>query len=65
MGRLADNLKKSLSPIQRIHLAAFLLPMGGDVQMLSGLEVSQRNAVLVLIVANDLDVLREFFRETL
>ena len=62
LARLADSLRKSLTPNQQIHVAAFLSPAGGDVSGMDELTISQRNAVLVLVVANEIDVLRDYFK---
>jgi hypothetical protein len=62
MARLADSLRKSLTPNQQIHVATFLSPAGGDVLGMAELTVSQRNAVLVLVVANEIEVLRKYFK---
>ncbi len=73
MSRLADELKKSLTPLQNGSLSAALmtrrgLPAGAGLPAViaranSALTISQRNAVLALAICNDIEVLAAFFDE--
>ena len=63
MGRLAEQVRKSLTPLQQDYVRIFLLPTGGNMGLLAGMNTSLRNAVLVLVAANDLEVLRDFFNK--
>jgi hypothetical protein len=62
MGRLAAELRESLTPSQREVVLAALVSAETLVKV-SGLNRSQFNALLVLAHCNDLRDLREYFKD--
>lgn len=60
MARLADELRESLTADQRVGVCAALA--SGDAQTITELTVSQRNALFVLIAANEPDALLDYLK---
>ena len=61
MGRLAAELRDSLTPLQR-DVVVTALESARNLVTVTGLTRSQFNVLLVLAHANGLDELREFFK---
>jgi hypothetical protein len=63
MARLADAFRESLTPEQCVGVCSAL--GSGDARAMTDLTISQRNALFVLIAANEPDVLINFLRGNL
>jgi len=62
MGRLATEFHESLTPVQRLAVIKAL--ESGDVRV-PELSISMKNALFVLLAANDSKVLQNYFKEEL